>query len=142
MLRVRELMKRELSSIVQRDYEFKDVLVTINEVDVTPDLRQAHVFVSVLGAEHLQRKTLAKLQRDAGQLQVKISKRVVLRYTPRLNFKLDDSIERGVKLLSVIQGIDEEEAARQAAAELLPDPDADPDADADAQDDTPATSDE
>lgn len=126
MLRVRELMKRELSSVVQRDYEFKDVLVTINDVDVTPDLRQAHVFVGMLGPEPMQRKALAMLQRDAGQLQVKISKRVVLRYTPRLNFKLDDSVERGVKLLSVIQGIDEEEAAAQAAAEVHPDPDADP----------------
>ena len=118
MLRVRELMKRELSSVVQRDYEFPDVLVTINDVDVTPDLRQAHVFVGMLGEPQAQRKVLARLQRDAGQLQVKISKRVVLRYTPRLNFKIDDSVERGVKLLSVIQGIDEEEAAKKAAAEV------------------------
>jgi ribosome-binding factor A len=123
MLRVRELMKRELSNVVQRDYDFKDVLVTINEVDVTPDLRQAHVFVGMLGDERAGRKALEKLKRDAGQLQVKLSKRVVLRYTPRLNFKLDDSIERGVKLLSVIQGIDEEVASRQAAIEGLPDPD-------------------
>ena len=123
MLRVRELMKRELSHVVQRDYEFKDVLVTINDVDVTPDLRQAHVFVGILGDPRAQRKVVDKLQRDAGQLQVKISKRVVLRYTPRLNFKLDDSVERGVQLLSVIQGIDEEEAARQAAQEVHADPD-------------------
>ena len=123
MLRVRELMKRELSSVIQRDYEFKNVLVTINDVDVTPDLRQAHVFVGMLGDAAAQRKALAKLQRDAGQLQVKISKRVVLRYTPRLNFKLDDSVERGVRLLSVIQGIDEEDAARQVAPEVHADPD-------------------
>ena len=123
MLRVRELMKRELSSVIQRDYEFKDVLVTINDVDVTPDLRQAHVFVGMLGDAAAQRKVLAKLQRDAGQLQVKVSKRVVLRYTPRLNFKLDDSVERGVRLLSVIQGIDEEDAAKQVAPEVHVDPD-------------------
>jgi len=124
MLRVRELMKRELSSVIQRDYEFKDLLVTINDVDVTPDLRQAHVFVGMLGDKNAQKKALAKLQRDAGQLQVKVSKRVVLRYTPRLNFRLDDSVERGVRLLSVIQGIEEEEAARQVAPEVHVDPDA------------------
>ncbi|MGI9243768.1 MAG: 30S ribosome-binding factor RbfA [Verrucomicrobiales bacterium] len=123
MLRVRELMKRELSSVIQRDYEFKDVLVTINDVDVTPDLRQAHVFVGMLGDPAAQRKVLVKLQRDAGQLQVKVSKRVVLRYTPRLNFKLDDSVERGVRLLSVIQGIDEEDAAKKVAPEVHVDPD-------------------
>ena len=124
MLRVRELMKRELSHIIQRDYEFKDVLVTINDVDVTPDLRQAHVFVGMLGEQKYQHKILTRLKRDAGQLQVKIGKRVVLRYMPKLNFKIDDSIERGVQLLSVIQGIDEEAAARQAAAEIHADPDA------------------
>jgi ribosome-binding factor A len=122
MLRVRELMKRELSHIVQRDYEFKDVLVTINDVDVTPDLRQAHVFVGMLGDAPLQRKILAKLQRDAGQLQVKIGKRVTLRYMPRLNFRIDDSIERGTQLLSLIQGIDEEAAARLAAGEIHANP--------------------
>ncbi len=73
-------------------------------------------------------KALAKLQRDAGQLQVKVSKRVVLRYTPRLNFRLDDSVERGVRLLSVIQGIEEEEAARQVAPEVHADPDDEQDA--------------
>lgn len=123
MLRVRELMKRELSSVIQRDYDFKDVLVTINDVDVTPDLRQAHVFVGMLGDAKAVRGALDKLKRDAGQLQVKVSKRVILRYTPRLNFRLDDSVERGVKLLSVIQGIDEELAARLAAAEGLAEPD-------------------
>ena len=127
MLRVRELMKRELSHIIQRDYEFKDVLVTINDVDVTPDLRQAHVFVGMLGNKAGQTKILKKLQRDAGQLQVKIGKRVVLRYMPRLNFRIDDSIERGVELLSIIQGIDEEDAAREAANEIHADPDADTD---------------
>ena len=126
MLRVRELMKRELSQIVQRDYEFKDVLVTINDVDVTPDLRQAHVFVGMLGDAAKQRKILSKLQRDAGQLQVKIGKRVTLRYMPRLNFKIDDSVERGTQLLSLIQGIDEEEAARQAAGEIHANPEEDP----------------
>ena len=126
MLRVRELMKRELSHIIQRDYEFKDVLVTINDVDVTPDLRQAHVFVGMLGEQKHKHKILSKLKRDAGQLQVKIGKRVVLRYMPRLNFKIDDSIERGVELLSLIQGIDEEEAARQAAGEIHADPNVDP----------------
>lgn len=123
MLRVRELMKRELSNVIQRDYDFKDVLVTINDVDVTPDLRQAHVFVGLLGDAQAGRKAIAKLKRDSGQLQVKVSKRVVLRYTPRLNFKVDDSVERGVHLLAVIQGIDEEVAARQAAEDGLPDPD-------------------
>ena len=49
-LRVNELVKRELSSIVARDVSFEGALVTINDVDVTPDLKNAHVFVSILRA--------------------------------------------------------------------------------------------
>ena len=49
LLRVNEVVKRELSMIITRDMKFEDVLVTVNTVDVTPDLRNAHVFVSVLG---------------------------------------------------------------------------------------------
>ncbi len=73
--------------------------------------------------QHFLSGTLTRLKRDAGQLQVKIGKRVVLRYMPKLNFRIDDSIERGVQLLSVIQGIDEEAAARQSASEIHVDPD-------------------
>jgi len=47
--RINELMKREISSIVQRDFEFPNVLVTISDVEITDDLREGKVFVSVLG---------------------------------------------------------------------------------------------
>ena len=49
-LRVNELVKRELSAIIAREITFEGALVTINSVDVTPDLKNAHVFVSVLGS--------------------------------------------------------------------------------------------
>src|SRR5881227_3577177 len=51
LLRVNELVKRELSRLITRDVSFDSALVTISQVDVTPDLKSAHVFISVLGAE-------------------------------------------------------------------------------------------
>src|SRR4029079_6986990 len=48
-LRVNELLRRELSGIITRELSFDEALVTINQVDVTPDLKNAHVYVSVLG---------------------------------------------------------------------------------------------
>ncbi len=51
MLRVNELLKRELSGIIAREITFEGALVTINQVDVAADLKNAHVFVSVLGSE-------------------------------------------------------------------------------------------
>ena len=49
LLRVNELLKRELSSLIAREITFENALVTINQVDVTPDLKSAHVYVSILG---------------------------------------------------------------------------------------------
>ena len=54
LLRVNELLKRELSSLLVREMTFENLLVTVNQVDVTPDLKSAHVYISVLGAERPQ----------------------------------------------------------------------------------------
>ncbi len=108
LLRVRELLKREIGLVVARDYVF-DSLVTVNDVDVTPDLRNGHVFVGVIGGEGEGRKAVALLNRERGNIQRQLNKRVVLKYSPKLHFKLDDSVERGVRTLSVIEGIDGED---------------------------------
>jgi ribosome-binding factor A len=106
LLRVCELLKRELGAILQRDYAFDGVLVTVNSVDVTPDLKQGHVFIGVIGDQKLARRVIEKLNREHGAIQKRISSRVVLKNTAKLTFKLDDSVERGVHLLAVIQDVD------------------------------------
>ena len=108
LLRVCELLKREIGLVITRDYAF-DALVTVTAVDVTPDLRQGHVFVGIIGGEGEKSKILNRLNKDHGQIQRKVSRRVVLKYTPQLHFKIDDSVERGVHVLSVIQELEEEE---------------------------------
>ena len=110
LLRVNELVKRELSRIVTRDLQFDDVLVTINHVNVTPDLRNAHVFVSVLGKGSAS-AVIAKLDTNRTVLQAEMAKTVVLKYTPHLVFHLDDSIERGARVFKILQ-------------EIVPEPDA------------------
>ncbi len=106
LLRVCELLKRELGTILQRDYTFDGVLVTVGSVDVTPDLRHGHVFIGVIGDQRRARRVIEKLNHEHGAIQKKISSRVVLKHTPKLSFNLDDSVERGVRLLSVIQDVD------------------------------------
>ena len=105
LLRVNEIVKRELSTIITRDLTFEDVLVTVNEVDVTPDLKKAHVFVSVLGKGNAN-GVIEKLEANRVQLQAELSKHVVLKYTPHLNFHLDDSIERGARVFKILQEIE------------------------------------
>ncbi|MEM8952786.1 MAG: 30S ribosome-binding factor RbfA [Verrucomicrobiota bacterium] len=116
LLRVKELLKRELSEIVQKDFVFEGVLVTVNEVDVTPDLRQGHVYVSVIGPEHRHEEVLTKLNQNRGSIQHKMGQRVVLKYTPHLHFKLDDSIARGVRVMTIM---DELEAGEGSEAEAM-----------------------
>jgi ribosome-binding factor A len=104
-LRVNELLKRELSTIVARELNFEGVLVTINHVDVTPDLKNAHDFVSVLGAE-AGLSVLEKLQTHRAVLQAELGRHLTMKYTPHLLFHLDDSIARGTRIIQILQEIE------------------------------------
>lgn len=104
-LRLNELVKRELSAIIARQINFEDVLVSINDVDVTPDLKSAHVFVSILGAAP-RASVIDKLEAHRPALQAELSRHVVLKYTPHLIFHIDDSIERGARVLEILQDLE------------------------------------
>lgn len=105
MARVSELLKRELGQCLERDFEFRDVLVTIHDVDVTPDLRHAHVFVGIVGDQSRRGSVMEQLEKKRGQIQSQVMKRVVLKYTPQLHFRFDDSIERGVRVVNILDEI-------------------------------------
>jgi ribosome-binding factor A len=107
--RVCEVLKRELGQIILRELTFPTPLVSISGVDITPDLKQAHVYVSALGTDAQRETILSVLEQNRGMLQAEISKRVILKHTPHLNFKLDDSIERGSRVLNILDdlGLDE-----------------------------------
>lgn len=105
--RVCELIHRELGAIVQKDIDFKGTFVSIRGIDITPDLKQCHVFVGVIGSSRDEANVLAILEKKRSMLQSRLSKRVVLRYTPILHFKIDHSIERGVQTLNALQEVDD-----------------------------------
>ena len=105
LLRVNELLKRELSSIITREINFEGALVTLNQVDVTPDLKSAHAYVSVLGKKD-QSAVMANLEEHRVILQSALAKAVTLKYTPQLVFHLDDSIERGARVFEILQQIE------------------------------------
>ncbi len=88
-----------------RELSFENLLVTVNQVDVTPDLKSAHVFISVLGSKG-RKEVLPKLEASRASLQADLSKHVVLKFTPHLVFHLDDSIERGDRVLEILQEIE------------------------------------
>ena len=104
--RVNELIRRELSELINREVTFQAALVTVQQVDITPDLKHAHVFVSVIGSDVEAKAAMAKLHDSRITLQHLLSKRVVLKFTPQLHFKLDESIERGTRIINLLEQID------------------------------------
>ncbi|MCH8994076.1 MAG: 30S ribosome-binding factor RbfA [Chloroflexi bacterium] len=103
--RINELLRGEISDLLRR--EVKDPrlggLVTITEVDISPDLRHAKVFVSVLGSEQEKASTLQALKAAAHFLQRELRKRLTIRRTPELAFLSDDSLERGAHILDLLE---------------------------------------
>jgi ribosome-binding factor A len=106
LLRVCELLKRELSVIVGRDIRFDAPLVSVRAVDITPDLKNAHVFISAIGTKLQKDRALELLNAQRQHLQHELSRRVILKYTPHLHFELDESIERGTRVLSLLDEIE------------------------------------
>ena len=104
--RVGEQIKKELSMIFQ--VEFKDPrlgFVTVTGVEVTNDLSQAKVYLSVLGNDEQKEETLKALSRGAGFLRGELGKRIQLRHTPELIFKFDASVEYGSRIEEILQKI-------------------------------------
>ena len=93
LIRVCELLKRELGVIIGREMKFEAPLVSVRAVDVTPDLKQAHVAISAIGTKWQKEQAILQLTEKRQHLQHELSRRVILKYTPHLHFDLDESIE-------------------------------------------------
>jgi ribosome-binding factor A len=119
---VAELIHQEISQLIQ--YSTQDPrlgFVTVTGVDVSGDLRQARVYISVLGDEKEAKSTLRVLANAANFFRHEMRQTLSLRYIPELTFKLDDSLERGNRIETLLDKIKEEEAgASQSSAEADP----------------------
>lgn len=105
--KVNELLKREIITCVERSFEFTDVLVTIHGVETAPNLRSASVYVGVIGDKNAAQDVVRQLNRRKGFIQGEMMKRVILRNTPQLTFVADDSVERGVRVMDILDEIGE-----------------------------------
>ncbi|MGC8743142.1 MAG: 30S ribosome-binding factor RbfA [Verrucomicrobiia bacterium] len=105
--RVRELIKREVGEAIQRYFPIEQAgMISVYDVEVSRDFQQAKVFVSVLGNEEKKKKSFEYLQQNKNLIQQHIAKTVVMKHTPKLQFLLDNSIERGNKVLSIIEELE------------------------------------
>ncbi len=114
LVRVNELLKREIAEDVHRNFSLSDfdtAAVTITRVECAPDLRDANVFVSIFGHEDDRDRMIGHLNRHRQEVIRMMVKRVKLKYTPRLHFILDESIEGGDRILSMLAEMERENPA-------------------------------
>jgi ribosome-binding factor A len=106
---VRELLKRAIGEAIRQELPVDDAgLVTVNDVDVAGDLKSAIVFISILGSADQQKRGFARLARHRPRIQDLMSRAVILKYTPRLRFVLDDSVARGNRVLEIIDELEKD----------------------------------
>lgn len=109
-------MRREISTVIQRDFEFPSTIVTVAGVEITDDLKEGKVWIGVVGRMRAS-QVLEKLSLRRGFIQSTVSKRVIMRSTPKLTFKLDDSAQRGVDMVNLLEDIDQNLPKAPPAAE-------------------------
>jgi ribosome-binding factor A len=104
--RVGEQIKKELSQIIQSELKDPRIgFITVTGVEVTNDLSQAKVYLSVLGSEEQKEESLKAIARGTGFIRSELGKRMRLRHTPELIFKFDASIEYGSRIESLLEQI-------------------------------------
>lgn len=112
--RVAELIKREVSQLLLsgiKDDRVGAGMVSVTDVDVSGDLQHAKIFVSVYGTDEARQAAMAGLKSATGYVRSEIGQRVRLRRTPEIVFLEDRSIERGTKVLSLLNRLNQERAA-------------------------------
>ncbi|MBQ3356059.1 MAG: 30S ribosome-binding factor RbfA [Oscillospiraceae bacterium] len=105
--RINEEIQRELSELLRnlKDPRVHKTMLSITRVETTPDLRYAKVYVSLLDKE-ATKETLAGLKSSAGFLRRELGKNLHLRYTPELQWQIDDSITHGAHILDILSKLD------------------------------------
>ena len=104
--RINEELKKEISNIINYELNNPNVtgLISVTKAKITPDLKYAKVYVSILNSKNIK-ETLAGFKKSSGYIRTEIAKRINLRITPELIFELDDSIEYGAKIDSILKDI-------------------------------------
>ena len=104
--RIDEEYRKELSQIIDRELKNPNItgMISVTKVKVTNDLKYAKVYVSILNSKNIK-DTLAGLKKSSGFIRSELAKRVNLRNTPELVFELDESLEYGARIDSILKEI-------------------------------------
>lgn len=106
--RVGELLKREIGEIIRQNYAIDQFgLISVVDIQMGSDLKSARVYIGVVGSKEQKQAALRKLQKDRGAIQRTVGTRVILKHLPQLRFVLDSSLERGDRVLEIIEELEQ-----------------------------------
>jgi len=114
--RINHLLRQEIADLLTReikDETLSSAMISIIEVETSPDLRAAKVYFSVYGDEEVVEAAHTRLNRAAGFLHHNLKERLDLRQTPHLEFILDRSLARGARIMQLMRNIEEEREHRE-----------------------------
>jgi ribosome-binding factor A len=111
-LRINELVQRELSDYLHRQYREDAVTITVTAVDVDDDLRTGRIHIGVIGTPEFAVDRLRWLRRHAEEIRRELGRRVILKWNPRWVYVLDESGERGARIQQLLDAIEIDERRR------------------------------
>ena len=112
LTRVNELLLRELGNVFTVVVSpAVPCLVTVTGVKTAVDLRDATVYVSIYGCKGPKTKVLELLEKKRALIQSELAHRIILRYTPRLHFKLDETAENAGRVMRILQELNLDEGS-------------------------------
>jgi ribosome-binding factor A len=105
--RVNSLLKEVISEVIRKDVDNPNVaaFTTVTKVQATNDLRNAKVFVSIIGTEDDKKKTMGALKKSASFIAITSSRKIVLKFFPELIFKLDDTAQAQQRIEDVLNSL-------------------------------------
>ena len=107
--RVGDQIQEELSALLQREVQDPRLAdVTITQVAMSPDLRSAEIYISTLGSQEEREEAVVAIRAAAGYFRRELAQRLSLRFVPEMIFRRDDSLERGQRIIDLIEDLPEE----------------------------------
>lgn len=105
--RIKKTLLKEISEIIQRHVKDPRIsgIVSITEIELSPDYNYAKVFISVYGTEEEKEQTIEAIQESTPFIRRELGKRIRLRHTPELEFRKDDSLEKGSRITNLLDKI-------------------------------------
>ena len=112
--KIADLIRDEISLVLQRKIKDHRIgFVTITEVEVTPGMKEAFVYVSIMGSDEQKKQSMKGIRSAAKFIRGEVGKKLLIRSTPRLIFREDKSLERGSEILAKLNQLKKDEEAKK-----------------------------